>query len=133
MGKDKRKNMFYIDCKIYPYEILVFFGKNKKPLSEELRKKIKGEDKWIKSVEDDTEGIGAFYISPSNKMVLWCEKFPVTIHDFGVMVHEIFHVTSRIMARVGISHNDATEEAYAYLNEYLYKEICRKMWCLDEK
>lgn len=39
------------------------------------------------------------------------------------IVHEVFHLVCYIMKHVGCKLSDESEEAFAYLNEYLYKKI----------
>jgi hypothetical protein len=47
---------------------------------------------------------------------------PTDFQD-GTLVHEVFHITCAILRNVGVSFSNDSEEAYAYLNEYLYKVI----------
>lgn len=42
-----------------------------------------------------------------------------------IVVHECWHLTVAIMNFAGCTHTDSSEEAYAYLNEYLYDVICK--------
>lgn len=39
------------------------------------------------------------------------------------IVHEVFHLVCYIMKHIGCKLSDDSEEAFAYLNEYLYKKI----------
>jgi len=39
------------------------------------------------------------------------------------IVHEVFHLVCYIMKHIGCKLSDESEEAFAYLNEYLYKKI----------
>jgi hypothetical protein len=42
---------------------------------------------------------------------------------YGEIVHEVFHLTCDTLRNVGCSLTEESEEAYAYLNEYLSKVI----------
>lgn len=44
------------------------------------------------------------------------------------LIHEIMHATHHILSIKGIDLNDETEEAYAYLFEYLYTALTRSKW-----
>ena len=48
------------------------------------------------------------------------------IDDFVTLNHEIFHCTILILKRIGVSLSDDSEEAYAYLYEYITKMIYSK-------
>lgn len=37
----------------------------------------------------------------------------------SILAHEIFHAVSHIMRNIGIEHTSVTEEAYAYVIEYV--------------
>jgi hypothetical protein len=41
----------------------------------------------------------------------------------SIILHETFHACSRIMWSRGIPHDESTEEAYAYLHEFLYTMV----------
>lgn len=45
--------------------------------------------------------------------------------DDSTLVHELFHATAYILARIGMKLSNKTAEAYAYLLEYLYKQFKR--------
>lgn len=41
----------------------------------------------------------------------------------SIIAHECFHLTKMIMESKGCTLTDSSEEAWAYLNEYLYNQI----------
>lgn len=43
------------------------------------------------------------------------------------LVHELWHVVNRIAERIGISYSHESEECYAYLYTYLFKNALNKL------
>lgn len=41
----------------------------------------------------------------------------------NIIVHEVFHITNRLLRVVGIPLDDSSEEVYAYLLDYLYNIV----------
>jgi hypothetical protein len=121
------KKLFYVDCKVYPYHILVYFGKDKTPMLNKL-KKTKGMDlDWVKYLEEGEWSYGDFCSSKDGVTALTMKCVPVSITDYGVLSHEVFHAVAYIMNRVGMTLSRDSEEAYAYLTEHIHKEIYRQM------
>lgn len=58
--------------------------------------------------------------------VLWLKEPPDTPFGIGVMSHEVLHLAVNIMKHVGIEPSDSSEEAYAYLVQFLTKSIMSK-------
>ena len=52
--------------------------------------------------------------------------YSAILDDFVTLNHEIFHCTIFILKRIGVSLSDDSEEAYAYLYEYITKMIYSK-------
>lgn len=48
--------------------------------------------------------------------------FPIDVRTNDI-VHEVFHLVCYIMNHIGCKLSDESEEAFAYLTEYLYKKI----------
>ena len=53
---------------------------------------------------------------------LWLETFSHDIADWGNLAHECLHLTFAILDKIGMEVHESSEEAYAYLHEYLVKE-----------
>jgi hypothetical protein len=67
-----------------------------------------------------------------NVYVLWLnerdKKFSVkNTDDVATLNHEILHVVSMVLRFVGIAHTTETEEVYAYMQTWMFKEICKKL------
>jgi len=67
----------------------------------------------------DTDG-GTLYC-------LWLESFDGTVHNLGVLNHEMVHCAYSILKDRGIDINDETEEVLAYYHTYLLTEAYKKL------
>ncbi|WP_270546562.1 hypothetical protein [Butyricimonas paravirosa] len=115
---------YIISIDIYQHDILVFFG-NKELLINELEKYLEPDQ----IEEFDTcvqKGRGHTYMFDTGQLVLYMPNVPKRIDDFVTLNHEIFHCTILILKRIGVSLSDDSEEAYAYLYEYITKMIYSK-------
>ena len=102
-----------IHVPIYDRLIVVSRGKLEHVLShvnENYDQKIEAED-------GDAEARGLFvpFISGGDGLI-W-------INNIKSIVHESFHATSYIMSYVGVNHHDCSEEAYAYLLDYIVDQV----------
>ena len=117
--------MFIIDCHIYPFQILVYFGQNKKPLYNELSKTLpKSDVDTLKTFEFE---VGKSVMFPTGQTLLWLDEKPNSVNGLAILNHEIFHCACFILERVGIDYSETTNEAYAYLIEYLTKQIYNEL------
>lgn len=55
----------------------------------------------------------------SGHMLMWLQ-YPVKL---SVLVHECFHIAHHILKRKGLKLSDDSEEAYAYTQESILKEL----------
>jgi hypothetical protein len=64
----------------------------------------------------------------TNTSILRLRCLPETPEDFGRLAHEVFHIASFVLDRVGMKLKVmASDEAYAYLISYLTEEIYKKI------
>jgi hypothetical protein len=113
-----------IDYKIYPFEILVSFHDSFEELESIIKKKLPG------NIHD---GIELFKSTDLAKTVMFsngttCIWFtPKLISGglwgHGVISHEVFHAVDFLMNKIGIRLSNKSDEAYAYLIQYLTNEI----------
>ena len=55
--------------------------------------------------------------------------FPKTSQDYSVLQHEIFHFVEAMFDQAGLPHHlKYSWEAYAYLIQFLTKEIYERLW-----
>lgn len=113
--------MFIIDCEVYPFQILVYFG-DKKGLRKELKKYDKS---FIKEVGEIKQGKTVIF--STGQTLLWLKHKPKSINDLSLLSHEIFHCTCFILNRCGIQLSDSSDEAFAYLIQYLTKQIYNEL------
>lgn len=62
-----------------------------------------------------------------NQRVIRMANYPITVIDYGILQHEIFHAADLALRHMGITLSDDSDEAYAYLIEYLTTEIYKKL------
>jgi hypothetical protein len=75
-------------------------------------------DKSIDMIECDWVNTDAvFWVHQKNN--IWFMVFNKNKINHGTIAHECFHATARILQRKGIMYSEETEEAYAYLLDFL--------------
>ena len=70
---------------------------------------------------------GRFFILNSGLAVIWIRSGQSPEITASTLIHEITHASFGILDRVGISPCRESEEAYAYLTEYLTWEVWKKL------
>lgn len=65
--------------------------------------------------------------------LIWLPYTPTTFQENGTLNHKIFHLAVSILLGRNIPLNETTEEAVAYLIEYLTKEILEMLGNDSEK
>lgn len=125
MGKIMVKNKPYIiSIDIYKHDILVFFG-DKSVLIKCLRRYL--EDRQIEKFDRYiTTEKGCSCMFDTGQLILYMPNVPKKLDDFTTLNHEIFHCTTLILKRIGVSLSPESEEAYAYLYEYITQRIFSK-------
>ena len=105
---------------IYPFDVMVSIGQTDKELSLELLKY---------GIEDISELIlsettrGRTIMFEGNQTVIRLKTF-----DVAVLCHECFHAVVFILSKVGIPLEVMrSDEAYAYLLEYLVGEVVKRV------
>jgi len=117
--------MFIVDCQVYPFQILVYFGQDKKPLFKELSNLLpKSVVDTLKTLEFK---VGKSVMFPTGQNLLWLNEKPTSVNGLATLNHEIFHCVCFILERVGIVYSESSDEAYAYLIEYLTKQIYNEL------
>lgn len=103
---------------IYNRDVVVHCGRLK-PLRKYLLKILPQNvvDEICESLKDCNLGM-TVQIADGGILVYMPHK-PVNAKGLGVLVHELFHAAYFIMRKAGIDCNDSTDEAYAYLIEFL--------------
>jgi hypothetical protein len=65
-------------------------------------------------------------ITGKSLRVVWVEKFNIPNH-MAEFVHELDHVVHRVMRDKGVFESRDSEESYAYLLEFYFEEILKKI------
>jgi hypothetical protein len=114
---------FIVDCAVYPFHILCYFGEDRTLLYKKLSKFT------TKEQLDEIKGFGykkgKAFMLPGGQTVLWMSCVPESCFDYGILAHEVFHCVVFIMEKVDIKFGHDGEEAFAYLIGYVTKEIMK--------
>lgn len=111
-----------IHINVYNADVLVHFG-----TEESLIKYLK--DNGFTSYVDEVKDIlsqdkavilAETFMLETGQTIMWfSEKQP----NIGLVAHEVFHAVYNLLERIGIRLSSDSEEAYAYLTQFLIKEI----------
>lgn len=125
--KKEKINYFIVEIELYSTDLLVVVGD------------IEGAIKWLdnKNVsEDDIEFVksscntgsqGTTCLLSNNALFIRLIHSPTTREYKGILAHEVFHATSILLGSRGMSLVKESEEAYAYLLEFIYRKIVEKI------
>lgn len=122
---EQKEKSFVIDIPIYRRDAVVCFG-SKDYLAQQI---IEAFDKTTEEAYSIIEDItsysdGRSYLSMEQRVgFIWMRCIPETPNDYSILAHEIFHYTHAIMTVIGASLSEQSEEPYAYLIQFLTKEI----------
>ena len=107
---------------LYPFDLMVSCGQTDDQLKASLKKYgIEWQDRLILDCP-------AHYVRLArNQPVIRTANYPITVTDYGILQHEIFHATDQILRYIGINLTDDSDEAYAYLIEYITREVYKKL------
>lgn len=122
----KTPNHFFIDCQVYPFNVLISCGES----DEELTKVLIDEGGVLES--EVTELLKD--LSFSGRAITHMRENGPTIIRFrtpgdacifmGTVAHECMHAAFMILDRCGLKHEfDTSDEAYTYLTGYLTTNV----------
>lgn len=116
---------FFVNLKVYPVDVLVVFGEEEFLLSRLQSSQC---SEWLRWYEEELEAMDQGYVVYSSQgILLWLRQEPHDQHSMSVLCHEIFHLTVKIMQFIGSDLSVTSEEAYAYLLQYLSQQIFNKL------
>ena len=121
----KNCKIINIDIPVYNAVINVLLGN-----VETLKDSIKGIDGLYEELKNSINEFnqGKFLWSEKlNQWIIWLPRIPKTIQDMASLVHEIEHCVFYLFQYKGLKHSDDSEEAYAYMMEFLFQEIMTKV------
>jgi hypothetical protein len=128
MRKNKSIN-FVIDYAVYPFELMVSFGEDIEIFKKRLRAKLP-ED--IRHEIDSEFGVdlcsGRTVMFSGGMTAMWFREYPLKASQYALIAHEVFHAVDFLFQRINIKLSDDSNEAYAYLIQYITEQIYRKLW-----
>lgn len=129
MAKKTPPINFIVPLHVYPFDVMVSIGQD----DDQVRKLLKnskfnltdGDFDLAMYASDRVKGKACVF--SNNASFIRLRKLPVNAEDFGYMAHEIFHVVCFVMEMVGMELVlMKSDEAYAYLIQYLTSEIYKQ-------
>ena len=118
--------LHYVKIPIYHTHLYVFFG-DKEECVKSLQKAKKGKRKQSSidtTLETMSDSRGCFIQSIIDYYnLLWLPILPNTIDEFSTLIHEIAHATFYILDNAGLVHTKDSDEAYAYLQAFIFSEV----------
>lgn len=117
---------FIIQMDIYPFDVMVSIGQSDKQLAHSLKPYgghlVERDYELCRYPSDTTHGRACMF--SNNASLLRLRKLPSGPKDFGNLAHEIFHVATFVMDRIGMELKVmVSDEAYAYLVGFLTERI----------
>lgn len=121
------KKSFIVKLKIYPFDVLVSIGQSDKELEKTLNSLGVFNDFENLIMSETTRGRTA--VLKSNQTVIRL-KFDKNKNAFiSLISHEIFHAVTFILYKIGMEFDiNKSDEGYAYLIEYLTKQILDEVY-----
>lgn len=108
---------------IYNDYIWLFVGSSESLINNCNTKHTKFLKPHLEDYDTDSYAAALHEAGKNHITLLHLHEFPETTYAIGVLQHEIFHLTVKILTSSDILLSKETEEAYAYLNGYLTEKI----------
>ena len=120
------QHLYQIEINVYNAVLQVLFGEPEE--CAQAMRECNIEEKvikdWLDGINERKDCYGMFsHNDEENFTMLWLREVPVTIRNYASLVHEIEHYVFYLLRRIGMRHNDASDEAYAYLTAYVFEQI----------
>jgi len=117
--------IFSVDIDVYNQSLIFLLEHYDEKSKEWFKTNFSEEDYEIinSAFEDPPEYntfSGRFYTLENQATIIYCPEFDFSHLYFSILAHEIYHATSQILFSRGLSHTEETEEAFAYLNQYIH-------------
>jgi len=120
---------FIIKLHIYPFDVIVSVDEPDEVIGKRLKNWGHNEEECASAMNPPEAFKGYYVLFPSNRSLIRFKTQKNWRGDMvGVVVHEAFYLTSMILDRIGMKFKlNVSDEAYAYLVEYLTVEIIKKL------
>jgi hypothetical protein len=121
---------FLVPYTVYPFDVMFSFGQTDKELVVDLKNNsVNTRDKSYKY----EQGEAAKYVHYTDGFTLIrLKEIPKSPEDYGHLQHEIFHAVTCLMAYVGASLNDGSNESFAYVIGYLTERVYTKIMNIEK-
>lgn len=106
---------------VYPFDLIVFTGGNRKKISKYLKAIVP------KNIKDEINDINfkcighTFMFSSGQTIIRLCRGA-----NAGTVAHEIFHAVDFLFRRIRIKLSENSDEAYTYLIGYITNQYYTK-------
>lgn len=117
--KKQKSDNFIINLTLFPYDVMVSLGQT----DDEFKDSLNIFDGLEWDDEMKTSGPAKYFMLSGNQSVIRLRDYPTTNTCYGYIQHEIFHCVMAILAKMGVTCTDSSEEVYAYMTEYLTEQI----------
>lgn len=119
----KKPIFLLIKNSIYPYDILVSVS-----TYNELIKYIEKDRKYVLSEVEkeklEMDGVGRTVMLRGGQTIIRLESAKTSLGiDIADLTHEIEHAVFFIFERIGIKHSIDSDEAFAYYQAYIMREV----------
>lgn len=116
---------FRLDNLVWQFSIFVRVGGTKEQAHDWFCKKFEIEEAgWLDSEQSATNA-RCFFNGDKTDHLIWFNAVP----GASVLAHEALHSAHHVLTRKGLGKlSDETEEAYAYLIQWIVRQIAEKVW-----
>lgn len=128
MGAKKKKQTninFIIPLVVYPFDVMISIGQDNEQLGKVLDTMSNLTEEDIRACGYPSEYVkGRAVMFSTNASIIRLRNLPKTPIDFGTLAHEVFHIVTFVMDRVGMKLKlNVSDEAYSYLVGYITEQI----------
>lgn len=116
---------FIVQYKVYPFDVMVSIGETDTDLEKKLVKHVVTDR--IDLTHSPTQQ-GRCIMFTGNQTLIRLYRYPTTASDYGHLQHEIFHAVTFLFDVIGIKLCHDSDEAFAYLIDYLTANIYERLW-----
>jgi len=117
---------FIIDLVIYPFDIMVSVSET----DNEFKRAVKDydiKDDSIANFKKHPISLARTTMLEGGQTIIRLRRYDGTAEQRGTVAHEIFHATIFILNRIGMDLTLESDEAYAYLNQYITEKMYEQL------
>jgi hypothetical protein len=128
MKKKQKVINIIIPLVVYPFDVMVSMGQSDEELGDILKKHGIEIDEYPSCLFENETVMARTVLFLTNQTLIRLREKPEDSTSFGHLHHEVFHAVSFILHRIGLPHTLESEEAYAYLIQYLTEQIYKSVF-----